>query len=118
MRASILLMLITVFFGCNSNLKFEGFIGKWQNSDEGCAIKLNEDSTFKAINIPLDVENDYYLTFNKEFNDWSGKWELAQNKIRLNMNDSYYTLWADESYLYIKLSNESGGDYIYFERNK
>ena len=72
MRASILLMLIPVFFGCNSNLKFEEFVGKWQNSDVGSAIELKADSTFKGINIPLDVENDYYSTSSKQLKDWSG----------------------------------------------
>lgn len=42
----------------------------WQNSDEGFAIELKEDSTFKAINIPLDVENDYYLTFSNSNNQY------------------------------------------------
>ena len=118
MRINIVLILITVFWSCSSNLKEREFIGMWQNSDEGCIIELNKDNTFRAMNIPLDVDNDYYLTFNKELKNWSGNWELTQNEVKLKMNGSYYTLRADKSYLYVKLTEESGGEYIYFERDK
>jgi len=118
---AVLFMALLVA-GCNSAIKEDEFIGIWINEKQNCKIQLNKDFTFNSTNVPLDVANKYYLTFNKEKNTWQGKWSLENKQLKLTINDSYYYLDLSTSFtsgkprLYVKLLDESGGEMIYFEK--
>jgi hypothetical protein len=118
----IALFMTLLLAGCGYALKENEFIGVWANEKENCKIQLNKDFTFNSINVPLDVANKYYLTFNKETNTWQGKWSLENKQLKLTINDSYYYLDVNTSFasgkarLYVKLLDESGGEMIYFDK--
>lgn len=98
----------------------------WVNTDEKCEIQINKDFTFKAVNLPLDVENRHYLPFNKQEEVWSGLWLLENNQLKLKSSDNRYyyylkinyPLIAGEVDLYVKLLDEVGGEFIYFDKLK
>ena len=108
--------------GCNSTIKKDEFVGVWVNEEEKCKIELNRDFTFKSTNVPLDVVNKYYLTFNKQAKVWQGTWSLEDEQLKLMVNDSYYylsvntTLLSGKPRLSVKLLDESGGEMIYFDK--
>ena len=116
------LFMALLLAGCGSALKEEDLIGIWKNEKENCKIQLNKDFTFNSTNVPLDVANKYYLTFNKETNIWQGKWSLENKQLKLTNSDSYYyfdvntSLTSNNPRLYVKLLDESGGEMIYFDR--
>ncbi|MBK9327736.1 MAG: hypothetical protein IPM95_00185 [Sphingobacteriales bacterium] len=118
----IVLCMVLLFAGCSSALKENEFIGVWLNAKENCKIQLNKDFTFSSTNVPLDVANKYYITFNKETNIWQGTWSLEDKQLKLTINDSYYyldvntSLTSSKPRLYVKLLDESGGEMIYFDR--
>lgn len=122
---SLLVLLVSLsIIGCNPEVKNDELVGVWINLDEGCEIQLNRDFTFKSENLPLDVENGYYLYFSKEITTWRGVWSLKGEKLKLTINDkSYYYLEVDnlltlgEPSLRVKLTDESGS-MIYLEKRE
>ena len=48
-------VLAIVLVGCNSGVKKHELVGAWDSEEEKCDLRLNEDFTFKATNLPLDV---------------------------------------------------------------
>ncbi len=118
----LFLFIALSLVGCNSTIKKDGLIGEWINEKEKCKIQLNKDFTFSSTNVPLDVVNKYYLTFNKQTKTWQGVWSLEEKQLKLTVNDSYYYLDVNPSFLsgklrlYVKLLDESGGEIIYFDK--
>jgi len=123
-RSGMIALLVALSLtGCTTGIKKDALVGIWINDDEKCSIKLNRDFTFKSTNVPLDVNNKYYLSFNKETKRWRGVWSLKNNEIKLIINDdSYYylnvnnSIFSAEPRLYVILSDESGGNVIYFTK--
>lgn len=118
----ISLLAFLTLLGCNSTTKNGEFVGIWSNEQEKCRIELNKDFTFRSTNVPLDVMNEYYLTFNKRVKVWQGIWSLENKRLRLTIDDSYYYLnvspavFSGDLRLSVKLLDESGGDMIYFNK--
>jgi hypothetical protein len=116
------LLIALSLMGCNSTVKKDKIVGTWINENEKCKIELYKDFTFKSSNIPLDVENNQYLAFNKQMKMWQGIWSLEDKQLKLTINESYYylnvntTFFTGEPYLYVKLLDESGGEMIYFDK--
>ena len=108
--------------GCNSEVKKDEFVGVWVNEKEKCEIQLNRDLTFQSTNLPLDVENKNYITFDKQTKTWQGVWSLEEKQLKLTINDSYYYLGVNKTFLssehrlYVKLLEETGGEMIYFDK--
>lgn len=118
----IALFMTLLLVGCNPTLKEDEFIGVWINKEENCKIQLNEDFTFNATNLPLDVANKYFVTFDKQTKGWQGVWSVEGNQIKLTSNDYYYyldvtpTLFSSKLQLYVTLLDEVGGEMIYFDK--
>ncbi len=112
--------ILFCFVSCNNYWQTD-MIGEWYNKEENCKIILLADSTFHAVNLPLDVENSYCLIKKDNFT-YSGKgfWSANGNNIKLNFNKfEWYTLSiSSANNLYIKLSEEVGGEVILFDKLK
>jgi hypothetical protein len=112
-----LVLLLVILFGCSSPAKRD-LIGVWKNNN--IQIQLNDDNTFKASNLPLDIENKSYIKFDKELKIWQGSWLLEGNQIKLSILDSYYYIDIKDMgsligiQLCVKLLEESGGEAICF----
>lgn len=115
---------IFIIFGCSSNIENEALVASWVNEDEGCRIELNKDFSFSSWNLPLDVQNQYLIMFDKNIKDWEGTWETDGEQVKLIFDHSYYNIFIDNPLiigspkLYIQLSEESGGSFIYLNKMK
>lgn len=118
----IILFFVLSLVSCSSKINTKELTGTWINKENQCEIQLNKDLTFKSKNIPLDVENEYYLSFDKQIKTWEGVWSLEGRQIKLEMDNSYYYFDVNINYLtsekslFLRLLEESGGGMIYFNR--
>ena len=118
---SVVITLLIILLGCNSGISDKELIGEWINKEEKSTIQLEPNHTFKSNNLPLDIQNKYYLTFNKSIKEWQGTWTVVSDQLQLKMNESYYYLNLQnitfgKLRLYVKLLDESGGEAIYFDK--
>lgn len=123
--ATFLFVSLTIIFfaSCGNSVKNDKIVGTWENDEEKCVIKLKDDFTFYAQNVPLDVRNKYYLAFDKSKKDWRGSWLVENNQVKLIIDSlSYYYLNIDNGFndkfiqLSITLSEESGGNLVFLNK--
>ena len=113
-RIISLIMMCLLHISCSQIYRNE-IIGNWENSEEGIKLELAKDSTFSALNLPLDVVNKNFILQKKGYNiSGKGKWRLSYDELRLSFNErEFYSFKCENSNtLSLLLTEESGGTSI------
>jgi hypothetical protein len=115
----ISLALFFPLLGCGQ-IQPKDLVGFWVNHEEGCSVELSSNGSFTSSDLPVDVVNQNYLTFNKGLQYWQGEWNLEGHYLKWNMKDGgYYFMAVDrdllsrEIRLEVRLLDESGGNMIF-----
>jgi|GEM_PF-2043281 len=110
------LLVAFVCFSCK-NVQKNDIVGIWKSEDD-CVLNLNQDGTFKILNLPESVLFD--KKSNKKLYSSVGKWELInfENKWEIELlfpkSESKPYSFSNALYIERKFGDKNGWWSIYF----